>query len=982
MTNAFTLLLDDYLARLDGGETFQWAELERDHPQDAKALWEKLEAWKKVAVALPGSPGGSVASPAIHFQSLSLGADADEIPTRFASPDELSKRFAKRSANIQRYKVVEELARGAMGAIVRVTDTDLGRDLAMKVMLARTTVGKDGVMRRVPPAAVARFVEEARITGRLEHPGIPTVHDFGVDSEGNFYFTMPWVRGETLGDVLASERQGQSGWDRTRVLGLIVQVCDALGYAHSEQVIHRDIKPRNVMVGEFGEVLVMDWGLARDRAGKEAPDVHLATPDGEDATPVMTRDGVVIGTPCYMSPEQAHGDVYRIGPQTDVYAVGAMLYELLIGHPPYAGIGSKTPAHGIVRMVQQGPPPEALADKHDVPPELVAICQRAMAREKEDRFADVGALGRELRAFLEGRVVASYATGAWVEFRKWVGRNRWVAALAASLLLVSAVGVLRVASVERARRLDTERELEVKLASELLLAAEELGPISAEYVEVREDWLASAKRLFETLAQQEMLLAAFESEHSGAARKAISIPDPLLVQQAESYRGTLLGLWGDLLPKKVSALTDPAMSKFTDRNLLKIDAWQYELPRLNTEVARYDWERANLRASGYEDALLDRDHAYLWNHTQNIKRLGHPTEGAALVVEKELRLARNLAEKTIVDFATEWEIAIGSIQDASSCPLYEGFALAPQVGLVPLGRNEAGLWEFWHHLSGGQPEVNGDAIYEITPETGMVFILVPGGSRFIGAQSSDSEGANFVSSDLLKSGRLSPEEDPVRAPLLTPFFMSKYEMTQAQWFRLVGRNSSTRYSGTSLSNGEVMLPTNPVENLSRTECLDALGLWGLGLPTEAQWEVAARASTSWAYWWGNVWPPPPSSSNFYDKTLRIGRGEKGIEDLANDGFAYHVPVDTFGQNPWGFHHILGNVSEWCRDWYGDNCSTAELVSETGELIPNYSDRGVVRGGSYRSYGEYHRVSRRESVALGGRGFDTGVRPVVSVIEKR
>ncbi|APR78462.1 serine/threonine protein kinase [Minicystis rosea] len=282
----------------------------------------------------------------------------------------------------ERYEDGRLLGSGSFGEVRRVFDRRLERTVAMKILRPEA----------LTPAQAARFLAEIKLTAGLHHPGIVPVHDYGELPDGRLWFTMAEVRGRTLRAVLdeAFAAPGDvSGVTRRRLLDIFARVCDAVAYAHSAGVIHRDLKPDNVMVGDFGRVLVMDWGLGRRLSG--SPEVApLPSPDASPADDGLTRAGDVLGTPAYMAPEQARGDVGRHGLATDVYALGAMLYHVLSGARPYAGGGS----------VRAGPPEPLPA--HAGPPELLSICARAMARDPERRHPDAGALAAEVEAFLGG----------------------------------------------------------------------------------------------------------------------------------------------------------------------------------------------------------------------------------------------------------------------------------------------------------------------------------------------------------------------------------------------------------------------------------------------------------------------------------------------------------------------------------------------------------------------------------------------------
>ncbi len=355
-----------------------------------------------------------------------------------------------------RYRVRRVVGRGGMGSVLEVWDGDLRRRLAMKVLLRHGGAGGGQVDERT----LSRFLEEAQVTGQLDHPGVMPVHELGIDDEGRVFFTMRLVRGRELKEIfglLLEGRGKQEGWTRERALGSLLRVCEAMAYAHSKGVIHRDLKPANIMVGRFGETYVMDWGLARvlgredtrDVRPRVAKDTSLSIvhtdrreeSDSDGSSRLLTMDGDVVGTPSYMAPEQAKGQLEKMGPHSDVYAVGAMLYQLLTGSVPYVPVGASVSAHRILMCVMEGPPKPVGELAPDAPPELLAICERAMEREAERRYANMGEVAEDLRAFLEGRVVSAYETGALAEFKKWIERNRLTAA-AAAVAVVAVIGGL------------------------------------------------------------------------------------------------------------------------------------------------------------------------------------------------------------------------------------------------------------------------------------------------------------------------------------------------------------------------------------------------------------------------------------------------------------------------------------------------------------------------------------------------------------
>ena len=297
-------------------------------------------------------------------------------------------------ATAERYELLGEIARGGMGAVLRARDRDLGRELAVKVL-------HEG--RCHDASLLRRFLAEARITGQLQHPGIPPVHGLGTLPDGRPFFAMKLIKGRTLSDLLG-ERPGPAT-DLPRFLAIFEQVAQTVAYAHSRGVIHRDLKPLNVMVGAFGEVQVMDWGLAKTL---EPGDGRADTPPGQPDTVVDTgRDdsdashaGSVFGTPAYMPPEQARGEVDRVDARADVFALGSMLCDVLTGRPAYHG---QSPGE-VHRQAELGDLAEARGRLAccGADAELVALAGRCLAPKPEDRPGDAGAVAAGVSAYLGG----------------------------------------------------------------------------------------------------------------------------------------------------------------------------------------------------------------------------------------------------------------------------------------------------------------------------------------------------------------------------------------------------------------------------------------------------------------------------------------------------------------------------------------------------------------------------------------------------
>ncbi|RIK65539.1 MAG: hypothetical protein DCC64_00005 [Planctomycetota bacterium] len=411
-----------------------------------------------------------------------------------------SARLAAVQKGAERYEVRRELARGGMGRVLIAMDNAVGREVALKELLAHNE-GTTLSQRLTSAGELAdRFLREAKVTGQLEHPNIIPVYEIGTRENGSVFYTMKLIRGTTLAERIrqitddAKLSEAARFNARLKLLEPFVDVCNALAYAHSRGVIHRDIKPANVMLGDFGETLVLDWGLARvkGQADEAAPRAKQDTPNFSPSlvgteSESRTLDGSVIGTPAYMPPEQALGELSEVDEQSDVYSLGATLYEIVAGRPPYEG---KT-ANQILGKVQNvGPEP---LPAH-APADLRALVARAMARAKGDRLPSAQALGDEVRAFREGRPLSVYRYTRGEKARKFVARNR-VATVATALALAAIIGVTALSFVnildernearqalaraEKAERERTELERNQRAEHERLLG-ERLGKVRAQ----------------------------------------------------------------------------------------------------------------------------------------------------------------------------------------------------------------------------------------------------------------------------------------------------------------------------------------------------------------------------------------------------------------------------------------------------------------------------------------------------------------------
>ena len=362
--------------------------------------------------------------------------DASAGPTTAAPADGLPETSAGR------YEMGAEVGRGGLGRVLRARDRILQRAVAIKELL-----GTDDAARR-------RFVREAMITARLQHPSIVPLYDAGRWRDRAPFYAMKLVAGRPLSDAIAEAKTFDA---RVALLPVVLAVADAIAYAHNERIIHRDLKPGNVLVGAFGETVVIDWGLAKDLASEDR-DALDAGPYRE-ATSAETVAGAILGTPAYMAPEQAAGE--EVDERADVYAIGAMLYHVVAGAIPHDGKS----VDEVLRRVLAGEIIPLAEREPRTPPDLATMVAKAMARDPARRYRTAGDLAQDLRRYQTGQLVGAHHYTLGQRIRRWVGRHRAVAAV--SLAAAVALAVLAFWSV---RRIGQERDAAIAEANRAWLA--------------------------------------------------------------------------------------------------------------------------------------------------------------------------------------------------------------------------------------------------------------------------------------------------------------------------------------------------------------------------------------------------------------------------------------------------------------------------------------------------------------------------------
>jgi formylglycine-generating enzyme required for sulfatase activity len=772
---------------------------------------------------------------------------------------------ARQETRFGRYRILRELGRGGQGVVHLALDTQLNRQVALKVLTAIAAFSDD---------LLKRFRREAEVASRIDHPGICAVFDAG-EQDRMPYIAMRYVDGETLARRIASAREeGATGLPPTApTIELIEKAARALHAAHEAGVLHRDIKPGNLMITKAGEPVILDFGLAR-----------ALDSEGHD----LTRTGDSFGTPSYMSPEQVSGA--PLDARTDVYSLGATLYEALTLRRPYEEPTREKLYHAICSRRPIDPRRLNPAIKGD----LAIVLSCALETERARRYQSALDFAEDLRRVREFEPIRARPVGPLVHLASWARRNPALASALGALfvLLVTALavtlGLYRDASRERDSK-DValglvERLSDVKRLEELQAAAEDLWPAVPATVPAMKAWLERAATLEHALPGHRSALAALRQSASAA-------PGP--------------------------------------------SGGEYSFPSTEQQ-----WHHDTL-------ARLVRD----------LERFFAPDLSSGLVagVRKRLEFAESVENETLVKQRENWTATIAAI---AAEPRYAGLRIPAQLGLVPVGRDPAsGLFEFAHLQTGAVPARGADGKLAFDASSGVVLVLVPGGTFRMGAV---PHGEPMADQDV-RGDELPPVEVTLDA-----FFISKFEMTQGQWKRATGSHPGPDES-----------PDCPLRHATYDECERTLERLGLLVPTEAQWEYAARGKTTTPWWTGPETRSIGGAANVADKSVgEFGPKSWLHESWLDDGYANVAPVGRFRANPFGLHDVIGNLWEVCRDHYGPYSASKPRPGDglREHSADKSSDARVARGGSYIYGGVDARSARRSSTTPNGRSVYNGVRP--------
>jgi serine/threonine protein kinase/formylglycine-generating enzyme required for sulfatase activity len=840
--------------------------------------------------------------------------------------------------HVGHFEIVDRLGDGGMGIVWRCRRDSDRKLFAVKVVRPELLLA---------PGARDRFVREMRTVSSLKHPGIVAIE--AVDDAGSSpWYAMELVPGAPLDQILRMVQQSGAAnapakalaaigvdtpkgansamaWVRG-IVQIITQVAEALAFAHSRGVVHRDVKPSNLLVTPEGRAVLIDFGLARPN----------------DATTITTA-GMELGSLPYMAPELLHG-LSEPDSRGDVYSLGVALYQSLTLESPF----HTATAEGTRRAVLRAMPRPVRTLNPSVDADLAAVCRVAMDPDPRRRYATADALAVDLRRWLARQRPLARPPGPWLRLRRWTQHHpaRAFGSLAAVLLLVVLPSTI---AWQQSRALAANLRLsDLHLVQDLVERERSLWPARPERLggaEGMDSWLAQAADVISRRAQH---LADRDALRQGATR----LSEAEAVQRSDAARRI----------QKEIALLQNNLDTARHGQMAGWEDWVTQLERAQAPLRRRLDEIYGF-VLGDEDMITFRRLAELAIRIDEVEQL------VQRVQERRSR-APLLARQSLVEAAPAWQETLAAIADRTANPRYRGLKFEPQFGLLPLGQDpHSGLFEFAHLPSGSAPRRRPDGVLEMTEDCGVVLVLLPGGYTRIGADL-DPAGPQY---DPEARG----EESPSVVVRLDPFLLAKHELTQGQWLRQMGSLTGTWKPGfrPHPDSAPVTL-LHPIHPISVREASKVLRQLGLDLPTGAQWEYGARGGTSTPWWTGSDPASLQGAENLCDLNTNLLTDHSNPTTLllaglqAADPWPFTAPVDTLRPNPFGLHHVLGNAPELCRD----AARNYRMPLHDGDGCSDNVDNGSIRLGSFSCLPGSARVARRGDV-----GYDTlegGVRPML------
>ena len=833
---------------------------------------------------------------AIYQQFVDGQLGGDETALLAAHPelaDELRRLLRADRSGVDRigpFRVVRELGRGAMGVVFEAVDERLDARVAIK---------------RLTGGTAARFHREAMFAAGLDHPSIARVRAF-PEVEGENLLIMDLIVGSSLSAMLQDHRERGQVLDVGFVLAAFHDLADALAYAHGKSVIHRDVKPSNILIAESGRAVLTDFGIAW-----RAEEPHL------------TQEGAFAGTVLYAAPEQLAGRTRS--ESVDVFSLGVSMFEALAGTRPYQG----QTIDELLAEMRGASPPDVRRRRRDIDRDLGAILQRAIEPDPRRRYLSGRELLADLRRYREGHPTLARPLSVLGRALRWTRRNPAATAVIAVLLGSAALaGILANAAARSLEKYD------------LLRVGAATDDLERRQAQAYPAWPERAAELDALVRHADDLVARIPELEAAAAALAAG---------SEVVGGAAVGDGGAPADDRPAHPAEARIAELDaerrhfqsnasrDSSAAAIRVSSQRIEEIGGEIAWLEPQRDAWRGTRIRDARARFLHDRLMRQVFALRLVQRDTRER---LHTRARWAATIRAASIDEYADRWAAVAERVAKDDR---YGGIELAPQIGLVPIGRDpESGLEEFGHLASGRVPQRGEDGSLGVDESSGIVFVLIRAGVL---------EDPNFD-----------------RKLPIAPFFFAKHEVSRAQWSRLAAGARGLRLQDGGVLAGRELSQAGKPANAITWHMAHAVAVrHGLTLPKEVEWSfVAQLANETWQR--TSTYAAP--RMNLRDLSyIRAHGGEEAVN--VDDGFPGLAPVFAMKPDGVGIHHLFGNVKEWCLDTYSFQFIGGPDSSDRNPL----SLSRVVRSGAWNGlYGDRSdRLTAASAVRSIGARF---VRPVL------